>query len=67
MSQIPFELVIWTAEECAAYLREEKSTFLKATQFAAGFPARCPKPGQPRWPAIAVCEWALKYVSEKAA
>jgi len=56
---VPFELVIWTAAECAAYLREEKSTFLKHTQFLEGFPARCPRPGQPRWPAKAVCEWAL--------
>jgi hypothetical protein len=55
----PFELVIWTAQECADHLREEKSTFLKQTQFASGFPARCQKPGQPRWPAMEVCKWAL--------
>jgi hypothetical protein len=59
VTQIPFELVIWDAQECAEYLREEKSTFLKSTQYLDGFPARAAKPGQPRWPAKKVCEWAI--------
>ena len=55
----PFDVTIWTAEECAGYLRQEKSTFLKYTQFAAGFPARLEIPGRPRWSAKAVATWAL--------
>lgn len=59
MSEIPFEYVIWDAAMCADYLVEEKATFLKKTQFQPGFPPRCKKPGQPRWQAKAVCEWAI--------
>jgi hypothetical protein len=55
---IPFHLVIWDAEQCAKYLGEEKSTFLKRTQFKPGFPGRCPKPGAPRWLAVEVTAWA---------
>lgn len=55
----PFELTIWTAAECADYLRQEKSTFLKHTQYVAGFPARLEVPGQPRWSAKEVANWAL--------
>jgi predicted DNA-binding transcriptional regulator AlpA len=56
---VPFNLQIWDAQECAEYLKQEKSTFLKRTQFETNFPRRCPIPGQPRWPAKAVTEWAL--------
>lgn len=59
MSVIPFDRVIWDAQECAGYLRQEKSTFLKRTQFLDGFPARLDIPGQPRWQALAVTEWAV--------
>lgn len=57
--QIPFDLVVWNAEECAAYLRQAPATFLKRTQYAEGFPPRLPIPGQPRWQAAAVTAWAL--------
>ena len=60
MSDVPFDRVIWDAAQCAAYLGEKYSTFIKRTQYVDGFPARCPKPGQPRWPAYAVTEWALR-------
>lgn len=56
---VPFDVLIWSAEECAEYLRQEKSTFLKRTQFLPGFPARLPIPGQPRWQAKEVAAWAL--------
>lgn len=56
---VPFELVVWSAEECAEYLRQAPATFLKRTQHIPGFPARLPIPGQPRWQAQAVAEWAL--------
>ena len=57
--QVPFDLQVWSADRCAAYLEQEKSTFLKRTQFAAGFPARLGIPGQPRWSAKEVAGWAL--------
>lgn len=55
----PFEFEIWDAAACAEYLRQEKSTFLKKTQYAPGFPPRLEIPGQPRWRAAAVAKWAL--------
>ena len=56
---IPFDRVIWDADECASYLRQEKASFLKRTQWRPGFPPRLDLPGQPRWQALAVTEWAL--------
>ena len=61
----PLERQVWTAEECAAYLRQEKATFLKGTQYLPGFPKRCPIPGQPRWPAWPVTQWALGEIPEQ--
>lgn len=55
----PFDRVIWSAEQCAEYLEQSKATFLKRTQYLPGFPKRCPIPGQPRWPALAVTQWAF--------
>jgi hypothetical protein len=59
VSGVPFERVIWDADECAAYLRQEKASFLKRTQFATGFPPRLDLPGHPRWQALQVTEFAL--------
>ena len=56
---VPFDRVIWDAEDCANYLKVEKMTFLKRTQYAEGFPDRLPIPGKPRWRAAAVTQWAL--------
>lgn len=56
---VPFDQQIWTGEECSAYLGQSYSTFMKRTQYLSGFPARCPIPGQPRWRAKSVTEWAL--------
>jgi hypothetical protein len=64
MTDTPFERRIWNAQECAEYLRQEVSTFLKRTQYVPGFPARCPIPGQPRWSAKAVTAWALGEIHE---
>lgn len=55
----PFDRVIWTAHECAGYLCQSYSQFIKRTQYLDGFPARCPIPGQPRWRAKSVTEWAI--------
>lgn len=56
---VPFDRVIWTAEQCAQYLSQSYSQFMKRTQFETGFPPRCPLPGQPRWRAQAVADWAI--------
>lgn len=55
---VPFEYEIWAAQQCADYLGQSYSQFVKRTQYAEGFPKRCPIPGQPRWPALAVTQWA---------
>lgn len=59
MSDIPFDRVIWSAQQCADYLGHSYSQFTKRTQYAEGFPKRCPIPGYPRWRAQAVTAWAL--------
>lgn len=59
VSDVPFDRVIWSAEQCAEYLGQEKASFLKRTQWRPGFPARLEKHKQPRWKAIEVTEWAL--------
>ena len=61
---IPFDRQIWTGQECADYLGQSYSQFMKRTQHLQSFPARCPIPGQPRWPAKAVTDWALGITNE---
>ena len=63
-SPLPFDRVIWSAQQCADYLGQSYSHFVKRTQYAEGFPARCPIPGQPRWRAAAVAGWALGEPSD---
>lgn len=59
MNDVPFDRQIWTGQQCADYLGQSYSQFMKRTQFAPDFPKRCPIPGQPRWQAQAVTDWAL--------
>jgi hypothetical protein len=56
---IPFDRQLWSGQDCADYLGQAYSTFMKRTQYLAGFPPRCKIPGQPRWQAKAVSDWAL--------
>lgn len=56
---VPFSLQLWSGQDCADYLGQSYSTFMKRTQYLENFPARCSIPGQPRWPAKAVTDWAL--------
>lgn len=46
MNSLPIEIQIWDARQCAEYLGQSYSTFIKRTQYARGFPQRCPIPGQ---------------------
>lgn len=56
---VPFDRVIWTAQDCADYLGQAYKVFLRRTQHLSSFPKRCPIPGHPRWSAQAVTSWAL--------
>lgn len=38
---VPFDRVIWDAQECAEYLRLSYKTFVQKTQFLEGFPPYC--------------------------
>ena len=63
---IPFEYVIWNAKQCAEYLGQSTSQFLKRTQWTDGFPRRLRDEGQPRWNAKQVTMWANQNVTEAA-
>lgn len=57
---IPFEYVIWTADECAGYLRESKEYFLRTTRHMGGFPNPVSVGNKrPRWRAQDIAEWLL--------
>lgn len=60
---VPFEREIWAAEDCAKYLKVEVKVFYRK-QYLEGFPPRLPIPGQPRWSALAVTNWALGITPE---
>ena len=53
---------IWTAKDCAAYLKCSPKHFLRQIRFSEGFPAQLTWsiPGRPKWSAEAVKGWALR-------
>jgi hypothetical protein len=56
---IPFDKVIWNAQDCADYFKESRQEFLRTRRHKQGFPPElenCPL----RWSAVAVTEWALR-------
>lgn len=65
----PFEYTVWSAQDCADYLKVSKSHFLNCIRYAEGFPAQLPIPPymvkdrkvtmDPRWRAADVAAWAL--------
>lgn len=58
MAEIPFERVIWNAQQCADYLGQARAEFLRTTRHRPDFPRELQN--RPRhWQAIAVTEWAL--------
>ncbi len=63
---IPFEYVIWDAQQCADYLGQSKVSFLKRTQWRVGFPSRCQIEGHPRWNAKQVTEWANAGITSES-
>lgn len=50
---------IWTAADCADFLRISYSSFIKKYQYKPGFPARLSNFDSPRWSAESVRAWAL--------
>lgn len=58
---VPVEAQVWTAAECAAYLRQGVDRFLRVTRFEPWFPQplEMSRKGQPRWSAAAVIKGAL--------
>lgn len=59
---VPFEYVIWDAQECADYLGISKSRFLRYRRYNEGFPKMVTKEDErPRWRAADVVAWRLGY------
>lgn len=58
---VPFDRVIWDADDAATYLKQSKAHFLRVTRHSEGFPAPVPASvgGHPKWQAVAVTNWAL--------
>jgi hypothetical protein len=55
---VPFERVIWNAQQCADYLGQSRQEFLRVTRHRPDFPRELQN--RPRhWHALAVTEWAL--------
>ena len=55
---IPFEWVIWGAQECADHLKQSRQEFLRITRHRPDFPKELQN--RPRhWQALEVCKWAL--------
>lgn len=59
MAEIPFDLVIWDAQQCADYLGQSRQEFLRTTRHKADFPPELAN--RPRhWRACRVTGWALE-------
>lgn len=58
---VPFEYVIWDADDCAAYFKISKDKFLRHKRHQQGFPKPVTEDEeQPRWRAVSVAAWAVK-------
>lgn len=58
---IPFEFVIWDAQETADYLKESKEYFLRTTRYSEGFPAPISEDNKrPKWSALEVKNWVFR-------
>lgn len=56
---VPFDKLLWDAQDCADYFKESRQEFLRTRRHKAGFPPElenCPR----RWSAAAVTAWALQ-------
>jgi hypothetical protein len=61
--------MIWTAKECAEYLKFAPKYFRSTVRYWAGFPQPLDWSigGRPKWSAQAVKDWALRQNYAKAA
>lgn len=72
-AHIPIDVALWSAADCAAYLRISESSFYQRVAPLPGFPQaiRIPRAdghkGHPRWKAREVIEWAEQYQERRAA
>lgn len=58
MLELPFDRVIWDAQDCADYFKESRQEFLRTRRHREGFPAEIP--GRDRmWRAVEVTNFAL--------
>lgn len=58
---IPFEYVIWDAEEAAEYFRLSKEYFLRKKRNEPGFPAPVSDDNEkPRWRALDIARYGVK-------
>jgi hypothetical protein len=60
---------IWTASECAAYLKVSRKYFLTTMRHRYGFPRQLEWSvgGHPRYSSARVKEWALRQIYANAA
>jgi predicted DNA-binding transcriptional regulator AlpA len=59
---IPFDYMLWDADECARYFGISKDYFLRKKRNQPGFPKPVSEDNeQPRWSAKSVAEWALNW------
>lgn len=57
---IPFDYVLWDAEDCAVYFKISKDLFLRKKRHQPGFPSPVSGDNElPRWSAKQVAEWAV--------
>jgi len=58
---IPFDYLLWSAEDCAEYFGISKDYFLRKKRNQPGFPNPVSEDNeQPRWSAKSVAAWATK-------
>lgn len=62
----PWEYRIWDAKQCAEYLHQSYSHFIKRTSKLDGFPEPCRDARPLTWPAKAVAEWHMGQQKEAA-
>ena len=58
---IPFDYLLWTADDCADYFKVSKDYFLRKKRNQPGFPKPVSEDDEhPRWSAKSVAAWAIK-------
>jgi hypothetical protein len=58
LSAVPFDRVIWNAQDCADYFKRPRAQFLRSIRWKNGFPKELPELPL-HWRAVEVTNWAL--------